>query len=164
MPVVLRKASYLWMILSAVAAAGVVILLVGLLGSNGGPSFRIGRISIKVGRSGLGVGWPVPYGRTAGRSSGLLVWFVPEEPVRCLSGLHQVNPPPPLPVPTGWNRLEFSWLLLAGFSALACINVSAFSGKRTKPNRSLCAKCGYDPRATPARCPECGVACSPAIR
>jgi len=72
--------------------------------------------------------------------------------------------------PTAWNALGFKWysgpthssvclpywsaaLLAAGLPAAWAV-VRARRRRRVKAG--LCAACGYDLRATPERCPECG--------
>jgi hypothetical protein len=58
--------------------------------------------------------------------------------------------------PTGWVigiPLWFCMIVLAGLSAIS------FRHRRTR-SPGFCQKCGYDLRATPARCPECGTLAS----
>ena len=48
--------------------------------------------------------------------------------------------------------------------ALLCLSVPAMRGtrvfrRRRRASHSLCPACGYDLRATPGRCPECGEKC-----
>jgi hypothetical protein len=50
--------------------------------------------------------------------------------------------------------------LLAGVPPALWLARSARGRRRTR--RGLCPRCGYDLRATPGRCPECGTAGSPA--
>jgi hypothetical protein len=64
----------------------------------------------------------------------------------------------PLPV-LGRRMVAPYWFIvlltgIAGFRSLRVIN-SAWNERR-KRRAGLCAKCGYDLRATPERCPECG--------
>jgi len=91
-----------------------------------------------------------------------------EEPVNDVVGV-------PLPVPTLPNRLGFylmigeskgsyryttvtvpfwSLTLIAAMPALI-VNHGRLRRRRLK-HRNLCPNCGYDLRATPHRCPECG--------
>ena len=52
------------------------------------------------------------------------------------------------------------WLLAAGFLILPAWRVSQNRRKQRLRRRGLCPGCGYDLRATPDRCPECGAAAS----
>jgi hypothetical protein len=60
---------------------------------------------------------------------------------------------PPLPyraVVVPW------WFGAASFAALPLARTAARLRRRRHAARGLCPACGYDLRATPARCPECG--------
>jgi predicted amidophosphoribosyltransferase len=45
------------------------------------------------------------------------------------------------------------WLAVAVMSVLPVLAIGA---RRRRRDPSICATCGYDLRATPQRCPECG--------
>jgi hypothetical protein len=48
-------------------------------------------------------------------------------------------------------------LVVAALAVLpACWLIGAFRRRRRKRDARFCARCGYDLRATPDRCPECG--------
>jgi hypothetical protein len=48
------------------------------------------------------------------------------------------------------------WLLLLAFAALPAVRVTRHVRAARREKSGLCASCGYDLRATPGRCPECG--------
>jgi hypothetical protein len=53
----------------------------------------------------------------------------------------------------GWSLIVPDWLIASTFAALA------LTLSRLRPSNrlaGLCATCGYDLRASPDRCPECG--------
>ena len=57
---------------------------------------------------------------------------------------------------TTWVELPY-WLLLCILSPLPLIWTSLWARRRFgRITPGLCQKCGYDLRATPDRCPECG--------
>ena len=93
------------------------------------------------------------------------------------SGFPAALPPPK----TAWNRLGFwrwpnamrivnknnelvqhqswivpRWLVLLPLTLPAWAWAFTTLRRRRKAKRGLCANCGYDLRATPGRCPECG--------
>jgi len=59
-------------------------------------------------------------------------------------------------LPVEWyNRgIAIHWTILAAITGARPI-IAAIR-KRRRPAAGLCANCGYDLRATPNRCPECG--------
>jgi hypothetical protein len=48
------------------------------------------------------------------------------------------------------------WAVAAAFAALPAARLLGLVRARRRRRRRLCPACGYDLRATPARCPECG--------
>lgn len=65
----------------------------------------------------------------------------------------------------GWSRdgprlnLPF-WIPLCAFGVLPSVGIVGRWRERRRASRvGRCARCGYDLRATPERCPECGTAC-----
>jgi hypothetical protein len=49
-----------------------------------------------------------------------------------------------------------SWLPVVAFACLPIFWLRVFRRRRKAIKIGLCANCGYDLRATPDRCPECG--------
>jgi hypothetical protein len=48
------------------------------------------------------------------------------------------------------------WIVVIGLAIIPVRQLWLVVGKRSKANNGLCSSCGYDLRATPDRCPECG--------
>jgi hypothetical protein len=51
-----------------------------------------------------------------------------------------------------------AWLTVAVFAALPLVRGASFVRRRRRLREGHCEHCGYDLRATPERCPECGAA------
>lgn len=69
--------------------------------------------------------------------------------------------------PTGWNRTRLVvmplWFVIAVLGAPGVIMLTRDRRRRRRNKTGCCMKCGYDLRATPGRCPECGLP-APAMR
>ncbi len=109
---------------------------------------------------GFGRERPVPTSAvTPGTSGAGATWedVIEAEERRVQLGLPP--PPPPPRVRDGWVVRVPHWAVVAGFGAVpvgyAVARLRAYRGRR-RPGS--CAGCGYDLRATPDRCPECGLA------
>ncbi len=48
------------------------------------------------------------------------------------------------------------WLMIIGLAILPTIAIVRHRRRRRRETNNLCPTCGYDLRATPDRCPECG--------
>jgi hypothetical protein len=60
-------------------------------------------------------------------------------------------------------RIATGWPLLLSLAVLlACLIALVKDRRRRASDRQHCHNCGYDLRATPDRCPECGVAAASA--
>lgn len=49
-----------------------------------------------------------------------------------------------------------AWLVAAVFAALPTLQADLYLRRRARRRAGTCKRCGYDLRATPSRCPECG--------
>ena len=54
-----------------------------------------------------------------------------------------------------------AWFVVLLTAVLPALRLRGLLRQRRRYARGLCAECGYDLRATPARCPECGAAGKP---
>jgi hypothetical protein len=61
-----------------------------------------------------------------------------------------------------WMLRLPEWLLAITFAALPAVGLVQFRRDRRRRHAGHCQSCGYDLRATPNRCPECGTVPSPA--
>jgi hypothetical protein len=70
------------------------------------------------------------------------------------------------PTPTGSTVMAPHWAVALPLSALPLWRLArapARRRRRLRARRGLCRLCGYDLRATPGRCPECGRVEAPAV-
>jgi hypothetical protein len=54
-----------------------------------------------------------------------------------------------------------NWLTVAALAALPLARATTYLYRRRKKVSGVCRACGYDLRATPGRCPECGAVAAP---
>ncbi len=55
-------------------------------------------------------------------------------------------------------HVAFAWLAFLPLSIPVLAAIRLIYQKVTRPKKGHCARCGYDLRASPDRCPECGTA------
>jgi len=63
---------------------------------------------------------------------------------------------PPTPYAEFWAWAIPHWLLLLASAPIPLWRVIRWRASRRQRLEGLCSTCGYDLRATPGRCPECG--------
>ncbi len=86
------------------------------------------------------------------------------QPIRvvCMPGLRRIGA---VSSPTQGDRIDTSiegfaipwWLIAALVAAPVGWAIFCYDRGRARAERGLCSRCGYDMRATPERCPECGM-------
>jgi hypothetical protein len=75
----------------------------------------------------------------------------------CIGGGSYIVPLSALSRSQYWYRVNIYTPLWAWVAfALGVLSVRAAMQRRRRPVQGICLKCGYDLRATPDRCPECG--------
>jgi hypothetical protein len=66
--------------------------------------------------------------------------------------------------PSFWRGLVIPhWVFITFFAGLPLLRFRAWRRHRRRAKAGTCAKCGYDLRATPQRCPECGAVAKAAV-
>ena len=93
--------------------------------------------------SGLAAGWPAP--QSAWNRLGF--WHWP-------NGMRIVNQNHEVLVHESW--VVPKWLVVLSFAIPAGAWAAARLARGQRRRQGLCPQCGYDLRATPHRCPECG--------
>ena len=76
--------------------------------------------------------------------------FLPEG--GALVALHS----PPGTPPDAWSYATPCWIPAAAFAVAPLIALRRWTHARRRSRHGLCRRCGYDLRASPGRCPECG--------
>ena len=96
----------------------------------------------------------------------LPIWFVWSITPTCASATMGTLWEAAFEIPTNISEVGLGWELaglqvytLLEIAVLAAIGIGVDRARRRrlKESAGLCAICGYDLRATPTRCPECGV-------
>jgi len=62
---------------------------------------------------------------------------------------------------TGWQLGAPAWFVAPAFALLPTVWMLTTIRRRRDRRKGKCRACGYDLRATPARCPECGAVPAP---
>jgi hypothetical protein len=90
----------------------------------------------------------------------LIIWETFGHPPRHVSGFHSLGGGWWLPIYAGSDLFGFSfntWTAASSVFPIAWLITTVIQRKRSKEAvQGLCIRCGYDLRATPTRCPECG--------
>lgn len=60
------------------------------------------------------------------------------------------------PYAGGWQITVPQWLFMLAGTVLPARCALALMARRRRFRRGLCRRCGYDLRASPEHCPECG--------